>query len=112
VGRKSDEAEKEDSPRVIGRKTKRAKLDPCDNGGNDDGEEKGVEEAAVAEPVFVGDVEVESNHIEVWKHRKNHEGKDKAPARNHRWAELPKGGPYEGMRDDGRHKLSDVSTRV
>jgi len=75
VGRERDETETKDSPPVSGRQIELAKLDPGDDCCDDYGEQKGVGKAAVTEPVVVGDVEVEGDHIEVWEHGEHCERK-------------------------------------
>ena len=66
----------------------------------------------MTEPVVVGDVEVEGNHIEVREHGEDCERKGEAPAGNRGRADLPKGGSHEGMRDDGGHWLRDRFVRA
>ena len=90
---------------------KLAKLNPGDHCRNDYGEGKGMGKTAVTEPVLVRDVEVKGDHIEVWKYRKHCQCKGQTPSRHRGRAELPKGGPHEGMRDYGGHLLRDRPMR-
>jgi hypothetical protein len=61
--------------------------------------------AAVTERVGVRNLELEGDHVEVWKHGEQRQREGEAPTGHWRRGELPESGSHERMCDDGGHEV-------